>query len=390
MPPKKKEVQPTQKSQQEEPQLKSQQKLRLQSKPQPTTQVPIYAAWKAVEDIQGLDKISKHASKLLRLEHNRDIELNVNKEGNPRTILYSRTYNVESVLMQITGNEVETPCERCDRKVGPYIRCVIPQGADATTPCANCHYNSMGNKCSFVSNSDGDDGSYGNDSSDNDEDFDGGEDSHDAGGSDDEVEVIENPQNQHPQQQQQPGPQKRQKRDHMVSVNKGHRTEGRLQDANSDKDRRQSSGNVFRPDFTTPCLADEPASASGRATNTAMPTHLQSSGNIAGIRSSAAAHATAYGIEGRESAAALWAATRSTEHTGPVPLPPSRSHGMGGLAPAAAPARATLFHPDISEPWRTGTGSGLSREANRECARWHRNLADMLDREYERMCKEDQ
>jgi hypothetical protein len=79
------------------------------------------------------------------------LELRNDKNGQPETLQFKRNTNCEAALMQITGTEAPSQCEKCESGFGKFTSCVITavygQGS-----CVNCHYNSMGTGCSFRDN----------------------------------------------------------------------------------------------------------------------------------------------------------------------------------------------------------------------------------------------
>lgn len=58
--------------------------------------------------------------------------------------------NVESVIIQTVGHVLDQECVSCQKKNGPFEKCVVLSGADnLITACANCHWNGQGRRCTF-------------------------------------------------------------------------------------------------------------------------------------------------------------------------------------------------------------------------------------------------
>jgi hypothetical protein len=58
--------------------------------------------------------------------------------------------NVEALLVQTVGEEMNDPCESCQKGQGLFVGCVSPECADIMPQCANCHWGKQGHRCSFA------------------------------------------------------------------------------------------------------------------------------------------------------------------------------------------------------------------------------------------------
>lgn len=89
-------------------------------------------------------EFSTQAQRLLQLEPIREpVRRKASFEVN-----LDRMPNLESALAQIVGRVNRTPCDSCSRGSGPFGLCVSVDGM-LRGSCANCHYNSLGRRCSF-------------------------------------------------------------------------------------------------------------------------------------------------------------------------------------------------------------------------------------------------
>lgn len=109
----------------------------------------MYLASAAVRDIKAADvKLTAHAVALLDLEAKRHIQPNIDKDSKPRQITMKCPPNIEAVLVQITGHQVDEACLRCMQNRGPFVGCVVST-IDGIDECGNCRYNNQGRRCSF-------------------------------------------------------------------------------------------------------------------------------------------------------------------------------------------------------------------------------------------------
>jgi hypothetical protein len=65
-----------------------------------------------------------------------------------KSLNLDRGGNFEALLGQMAGVIQEKECLTCQKKAGPWVGCVVFEGAFGGS-CANCHYNSMDSRCSF-------------------------------------------------------------------------------------------------------------------------------------------------------------------------------------------------------------------------------------------------
>ncbi|OQD59929.1 hypothetical protein PENPOL_c044G02110 [Penicillium polonicum] len=56
--------------------------------------------------------------------------------------------NLEAVMAQVVGDDVDEECEECARGLGPFTTCVTVE-EELKGACANCHWVGQGYKCSF-------------------------------------------------------------------------------------------------------------------------------------------------------------------------------------------------------------------------------------------------
>lgn len=65
----------------------------------------------------------------------------------------TKTANIEALLVQSIGERIDIKgaCDSCQRDQGPFTSCVIvPNLRHLLTACANCHWGSKGQRCSFI------------------------------------------------------------------------------------------------------------------------------------------------------------------------------------------------------------------------------------------------
>ena len=81
-------------------------------------------------------------------QEQRDIDLSLERSAAGWSINWSRSENVEAVLMQVTGTIADISCESCLRGAGPFQGCVVSElcGRGA---CANCYYGSDRRRCNL-------------------------------------------------------------------------------------------------------------------------------------------------------------------------------------------------------------------------------------------------
>ena len=60
----------------------------------------------------------------------------------------TRSSNYEAYLMQAVGDSRDDACRNCKKDDGPWEGCVTLDGFFGDS-CANCHFNSMDQRCSF-------------------------------------------------------------------------------------------------------------------------------------------------------------------------------------------------------------------------------------------------
>ena len=65
-----------------------------------------------------------------------------------RVLRLDRMTNYEAALAQIVGTVNSRPCGNCSKGNGPFVLCVSRPGV-FNESCANCHYNSLGKRCSL-------------------------------------------------------------------------------------------------------------------------------------------------------------------------------------------------------------------------------------------------
>jgi hypothetical protein len=65
-----------------------------------------------------------------------------------RAVNLSRSINLEACYGQATGQIQAVPCTHCASGSGPWTECVVVAGSFWGS-CANCHYSSMGSRCSL-------------------------------------------------------------------------------------------------------------------------------------------------------------------------------------------------------------------------------------------------
>lgn len=99
-------------------------------------------------DIFTPERNNTYLEKLLDTDVVQDINLNRDKEGEPRILKYNYGHIVESVLRQLIGSKAEVSCNSCRRIAGPFLECIVSElcGSGAY---ASCHYNSEGYRCNY-------------------------------------------------------------------------------------------------------------------------------------------------------------------------------------------------------------------------------------------------
>jgi hypothetical protein len=80
-----------------------------------------------------------HSKTALRTPVPRELSISINT---------SRSSNLEAYLMQAVGDWRDDACKNCKKDDGPWVGCVALDGFFGDS-CANCHFNSMDQRCSF-------------------------------------------------------------------------------------------------------------------------------------------------------------------------------------------------------------------------------------------------
>lgn len=67
-----------------------------------------------------------------------------------KVINYTRKTNVEAEMAQLVGEAQDPECDHCEDGSGPWDTCVkVADSLGLNSSCANCHYGSMGTRCSL-------------------------------------------------------------------------------------------------------------------------------------------------------------------------------------------------------------------------------------------------
>lgn len=105
-----------------------------------------------IADIERIEHVPYFHSEInihSKLPRKRNIELNPLFRGNNVNVKWGA--NSVALAVYLTGDEAEKPCERCKRRCGPFVGCVLPakstHGQVASVTCANCRYNWQSKQC---------------------------------------------------------------------------------------------------------------------------------------------------------------------------------------------------------------------------------------------------
>lgn len=64
-----------------------------------------------------------------------------------------KIHNATALLVQLTGEDADPPCQSCSQGHGLWVGCVRSKSPEVERltqrACANCYYNGLGTKCSF-------------------------------------------------------------------------------------------------------------------------------------------------------------------------------------------------------------------------------------------------
>ncbi|PFH59024.1 hypothetical protein XA68_12904 [Ophiocordyceps unilateralis] len=88
---------------------------------------------------------TRYMLQMLELEPRREVRYRSDKKPKMN---FKRKENCEAMLLYLTGEEADEPCERCKDGRGPFIGCVRIPGI-CLGACSNCVYNSSASYCCF-------------------------------------------------------------------------------------------------------------------------------------------------------------------------------------------------------------------------------------------------